>query len=47
VPQAAVTTSEGKVELPMLFYDVSVRHLNFWVDYDRVLPKLAGTGLVP
>ena len=26
---------------------LGVRHLNYWVDYDRVLPKLEGTGLVP
>jgi hypothetical protein len=31
----------------MFFYHVGVRHLNYWVDYERVQPKLSGTGLVP
>ncbi len=47
VPKTIATTSEGDVELPILYFDVSVRQLNFWVDYDRALPKLEGTGLEP
>lgn len=47
VPVTAVETSEGQVDLPMLFQDVSGRFLNFFVDYDRVVPLLTGTGLVP
>lgn len=47
VPMSRAQTSEGRVDLPMFFYSVGVRHLNYWVDYDRVLPKLEGTGLVP
>lgn len=45
--RSSVHTSEGEIDLPMLFYSVSVRHLNYWADYERVLPKLRGTGLVP
>lgn len=47
VPKTIAKTSEGDVELPILYFDVSVRQLNFWVDYDRALPKLEGTGLEP
>jgi hypothetical protein len=47
VPMTFFQTTEGRVDLPMFFYHVGVRHLNYWVDYDRVLPKLKGTGLVP
>lgn len=47
VPRAPSRTSEGKVDLPIFFHDAAVRQLNYWVGYDRVLPKLAGTGLVP
>jgi len=47
VPMSAVQTSEGRVDLPIFYYNVGVRHLNYWVDYERVVPKLEGTGLVP
>jgi len=47
VPTETVLTSEGLVELPMLFYDVSVRQLNFLVDYRAALARLEGTGLAP
>jgi hypothetical protein len=47
VPKSDALTSEGMVDLPMFFYNVAVRHLNYWVDYERVVPKLEGTGLVP
>jgi len=47
VPRTTTYTSQGRVDLPMLFYDVSVRHLNYFVGYNRVLPKLEGTGMVP
>ncbi len=47
VPMSDARTSEGRVDLPMFFYNVGVRHLNYWVDYERVAPKLEGTGLVP
>lgn len=47
VPMTFSQTSEGRVDLPMFFYHTGVRHLNYWVDYERVEPKLEGTGLVP
>ncbi len=47
VPKTIANTSEGELELPVLYYDVSVRQLNFWVDYEKALPKLEGTGLEP
>lgn len=47
VTRLPATTSQGPFDLPVLYYDVSVRQLLFWVDYDKALPKLAGTGLVP
>ena len=40
VPGTNFMTSVSKVELPMFFYSVAVRHLNYFVDYDRVAPKL-------
>src|SRR5208283_4617963 len=47
VPKTIANTSEGELELPVLYFDVSVRQLNFWVDYEKALPKLEGTGLEP
>ena len=47
VPKTITNTSQGEIELPVLYFDVSVRQLNFWVDYDKALPKLEGTGLEP
>lgn len=47
VPRTSALTSEGRVDLPMFFYHVGVRHLNYWVDYERAQPLLSGTGLMP
>jgi len=47
VPRTSVMTTQGRVDLPMFFYDMSVRMINFLVDYERTLPMLEGTGLVP
>jgi hypothetical protein len=47
VPRTFYTTSCVETQVPMFFYDVSERRLNYFVDYDRVAPKLEGTGLVP
>jgi Acetoacetate decarboxylase (ADC) len=47
VPMTSVRTTEGPVDLPIFYYDVSVRQLNFFVDYGAALSKLEGTGLVP
>lgn len=38
VRRTAVKTTRGRVELPMFFYDVSVRQLNFFVEHHRALP---------
>jgi len=47
VKRSSAKTSEGDIELPMLFYDVGVRYLNFWIDYEKTSSKLFGTGLLP
>jgi hypothetical protein len=47
VPRTAVKTSEGSVDLPMLFDDVAGRFLNYFVETERVAPLLRGTGLIP
>lgn len=47
VPRTGVMTTQGRVELPMFFYDVSARIINFFVEAGRTLPMLEGTGLEP
>ena len=47
VPNIRTKTSVSVVELPMLFNDVRVRHLNYFIHPSRVEPLLNGTGLVP
>lgn len=47
VPMTRVQTTEGTVDLPIFYYDVSVRQLNFFVDYNAALSRLEGTGIVP
>lgn len=47
VPRHAVRTSEGPVELPILYYDTSSLFAFFMVDRARVESVLAGSGLVP
>ncbi len=47
VPRTPAQTSQGPFDLPVLYHDVSVRQLMFWVDYEKAVPKLAGTGLMP
>lgn len=47
VPRHAVATSEGPVELPILYYDTSALFAFFLVDRARVETLLAGSGLVP
>ncbi len=47
VPRTSVMTTQGRVDLPMFFYDMSARILNFFVDADGTLPMLEGTGLKP
>lgn len=45
VPTVRFRTSVSLVDVPMFFYDVGVRQLNFFVDYRAAQSKLEGTGL--
>ncbi len=45
VPRTTVMTTEGRVDLPMFFYDMSARFLNYFVDHERAARLLEGTGL--
>jgi Acetoacetate decarboxylase (ADC) len=47
VPRTSVMTTEGRVDLPMFFYDMSARFLNYFVDHGRAARLLEGTGLEP
>ena len=47
VPRTRVTTSEGPVEFPIFYHDLSGLFLNYFVDYVQVASLLAGTGLTP
>ena len=47
VPRTAYTTSHTRTQVPMFFYRTAARIINYFIDYDRVLPKLEGTGLSP
>ena len=47
VPRTIHHTTEGRVDLPMLFYDPALRQISFWVPLDRAAAVLEGTGLVP
>ncbi len=47
VPRSSVMTTQGRVDLPMFFYDISARIINFFVDWHRALPLLEKTGLEP
>lgn len=47
VEQKTYPTSQGKVELPILYYDVSVFQAFFKADADGAWKLLAGTGLRP
>ena len=47
VPRTWTTTSCTRTQVPMFFYRIGLRVLNYFVDYDHVLPILEGTGLAP
>ena len=47
VPRTYYTTSYTKTQVPMFFYKIGARIINYFIDYNRVLPKLEGTGLKP
>jgi len=45
VPEATHVTSQGNVQLPILYFDVSTVLTFYFVDRDAAEAKLAGTGL--
>lgn len=47
VPRQRVQTSQGAVDLPILYYDTSTLNAFFLVDKARVEAVLKGTGLTP
>ncbi|WP_319522660.1 acetoacetate decarboxylase family protein [uncultured Desulfosarcina sp.] len=47
VPRTYYTTSHTRTQVPMFFFKMAARIINYFIDYDRVLPKLEGTGLKP
>ena len=47
VPRTYYTTSYTRTQVPMFFYKMAARIINYFIDYDRALPKLEGTGLKP
>lgn len=47
VPRTIRATSEGDVEFPILYYDVSTLIALFFVEYDRAAAKLADMALRP
>ena len=47
VPRTYYTTSYTRTQVPMFFYKLAARIINYFIDYDRVLPKLEGTGMKP
>jgi hypothetical protein len=47
VPRTYYTTSYTKTQVPMFFYKTALRAVNYFVEHDRVLPLLKGTGLLP
>ncbi|MFH2066142.1 MAG: acetoacetate decarboxylase family protein [Pseudomonadota bacterium] len=47
IPRTYYTTSHTKTQVPMFFYKMAARIVNYFIDYDRVVPKLQGTGLKP
>ncbi len=46
VPQHNVTTSEGSVDLPILYHEASLVQAYFFVDYEKAAKALIGTGFV-
>lgn len=47
VPTSSVSTSEGSVDVPVLYYEASNLTALFRVDRGAAMAKLAGTGLIP
>lgn len=47
VPRTYYTTSYTRTQVPMFFYKMAARIIHYFIDYDRALAKLEGTGLKP
>lgn len=47
VPQQRVKTSQGGIDFPLLYQEVDSLFASFWVDREKAMAKLKGTGLVP
>lgn len=47
VPRTTYTTSYTRTQVPMFFYKMAARIINYFVDYELALAKLEGTGLAP
>ena len=47
VPQIDYTISCGVVQVPVFYQRLAMRAINYFVEEDRVLPLLKGTGLLP
>jgi hypothetical protein len=45
VSRTSVMTTEGRVDLPIFYYDISMRFLNYFVEHGRASKLLDGTGL--
>lgn len=47
ITQKPVNTSLGSIDFPMLYSDVDGLFASFWIDYDKAVERLSGTGLNP
>ncbi len=47
VPRTYYTTSYTRTQVPMFFFKLDTRMLNYFLDYNACREKLRGTGLVP
>jgi hypothetical protein len=47
VPRTYYMTSHTRTQIPMFFFNVAVRIINYFVDYDKAEKMLEGTGVVP
>lgn len=47
VPRTHVTTSHTTTQIPIFFFASTSLIINYFIDYDAVLPMLQGTGLLP
>ncbi|KAA1192506.1 hypothetical protein F0M18_07490 [Pseudohalioglobus sediminis] len=47
VPRTIHHTTEGRVDLPMLFFNTALRQVSYWVPLERAAAVLEDTGLVP